>query len=121
MPEPSDVPGGVADERVAPDIMRYARCAAALEFHHLDPHDKEFSLAVGGVTRSLDRMRAEAKKCVLLCATFHAEVEAGYTPVAEHRASVLAEQLPGEDSNLQTLINSQVCCHYTTGECIAPE
>lgn len=48
-------------------------------------------------------------------------VEADYTLVAEHRASVLAEQLPGEDSNLQTLINSQVCCHYTTGECIAPE
>ncbi len=89
----------------------------ALQFHHLDPRTKEFSLAVAGVTRSLDRMRSEVAKCVLLCATCHAEVEAGYARVSERRA-LSASELPGEDSNLQTLINSQVCCHYTTGECI---
>lgn len=62
----------------------YARCVAALQFHHLDPRKKEFSLGVAGVTRSLDRARAEAKKCALLCANCHAEVGAGYTEVAEH-------------------------------------
>lgn len=97
----------------------YARCVAALQFHHLEPQKKEFSLAVAGVTRSIDRVRAEAAKCVLLCATCHAEVEAGYAQVAECRAPAAQPELPGEDSNLQTLINSQVCCHYTTGECIA--
>lgn len=99
----------------------YARCTAALHFHHLDPREKEFSLAVAGVTRSLNRVRSEAAKCVLLCATCHAEVEAGYAQVAECRALAAHQELPGEDSNLQTLINSQVCCHYTTGECIAAE
>ncbi len=58
---------------------------------------------------------------MLLCATCHAEVEAGYAQVAEHRVLPAQPELPGEDSNLQTLINSQVCCHYTTGECIAVE
>ena len=58
---------------------------------------------------------------MLLCATCHAEVEAGYAHVAERRALGAPKELPGEDSNLQTLINSQVCCHYTTGECIATE
>jgi hypothetical protein len=30
-----------------------------------------------GVTLSLARLRAEARKCVLLCGNCHAEVEAG--------------------------------------------
>ena len=38
---------------------------------------KEFALSPEGVTRSLERARAEARKCVLLCANCHAEVEAG--------------------------------------------
>ena len=38
---------------------------------------KSFSLAAGGLTRSLQRAREEAAKCVLLCANCHAEVEAG--------------------------------------------
>jgi hypothetical protein len=50
---------------------------AALEFHHLTPEEKAFSLSEEGVTRSLARARAEARKCVLLCANCHGEVEAG--------------------------------------------
>ncbi len=55
----------------------YSRCIAALEFHHLVPSEKSFSLSHRGVARSLDKARAEASKCVLLCADCHAEVEAG--------------------------------------------
>ncbi len=55
----------------------YNRCVAALQFHHVEPGDKSFELSRRGVTRSLERARAEAKKCVLLCANCHAEVEAG--------------------------------------------
>lgn len=60
-------------------LCGYHRCPAALQFHHLDPATKDYSLSHQGVTRSLARARAEAKKCVLLCATCHAEVEAGFT------------------------------------------
>ena len=55
----------------------YGACCAALQFHHVDPSTKSFSLSRDGVTRSLDRAREEARKCVLLCANCHAEVEAG--------------------------------------------
>jgi hypothetical protein len=48
-----------------------------LEFHHLDPGLKEFQLSHNGATRSLARSRAEARKCILLCANCHREVEAG--------------------------------------------
>lgn len=60
----------------------YDRSAAALHFHHLDPSTKAFSIAAAGMTRSLERARAESAKCVLLCANCHAEVEAGVTELS---------------------------------------
>lgn len=54
---------------------------AALEFHHLDPATKSFAVSAKGVTRSIDSLRAEAQKCVLLCANCHAMVEAGVADV----------------------------------------
>lgn len=54
---------------------------AALHFHHLDPSTKDFHISHAGFTRSLERMRAEAEKCVLLCANCHALVEAGVKKV----------------------------------------
>jgi transposase len=58
-------------------LCGYARCLSALEFHHLSRSEKQFSLSQRGVTRSIERARTEARKCVLLCANCHAEVEAG--------------------------------------------
>lgn len=55
----------------------YNRTATALQFHHLDPTQKEFALAKNGHTRSWDRVKAELDKCVLLCANCHAEVHEG--------------------------------------------
>jgi transposase len=58
-------------------LCGYERCIAALEFHHVDPSTKRFRLSHGG-TISLERLRKEAGKCVLLCSNCHAEVEAGF-------------------------------------------
>ncbi|HUB74807.1 MAG TPA: helix-turn-helix domain-containing protein [Solirubrobacteraceae bacterium] len=57
-------------------LCGYDRCVAALEFHHLDPAAKEFGIAQRGA-RSIDRLRIEVRKCVLLCSNCHAEVESG--------------------------------------------
>lgn len=62
-------------------LCGYDRCVAALEFHHLDPSEKRFALGSRGLGRSLADLRAEARKCVLLCSNCHAEVEAGYAVV----------------------------------------
>ena len=55
----------------------YADFVAVLQFHHVDPATKRFHLGREGVTRSLERARAEARKCVVLCPNCHAEVELG--------------------------------------------
>jgi transposase len=57
-------------------ICGYSRCLAALQFHHLDPSAKEFSVSRRGA-HSIAELRAEVHKCVLLCSNCHAEVEAG--------------------------------------------
>jgi transposase len=58
-------------------LCGYDRHIGALQFHHLDRGEKRFSLGERGLTRSLERCRQEATKCVLLCGNCHAEVEAG--------------------------------------------
>jgi transposase len=62
-------------------LCGYDRYAGALQFHHLDPSAKSFALSVQGVARSLEKARAEAAKCVLICANCHAEVEAGVATI----------------------------------------
>jgi transposase len=56
----------------------YSDSIGALQFHHVDPQTKSFGLGQAGLTRSLAAARAEAAKCVLLCARCHAEVEQGF-------------------------------------------
>jgi 5-methylcytosine-specific restriction endonuclease McrA len=58
-------------------ICGYDRCMEALEFHHLDPTKKDFGISNKGYTRSWEKVKAEADKCILLCANCHREVHAG--------------------------------------------
>jgi transposase len=58
-------------------LCGYARFPGALQFHHLQPTAKEFSVSRRGITRGIAEVREEARKCVLLCANCHAEVEGG--------------------------------------------
>jgi transposase len=62
-------------------LCGYGACAAALQFHHVDPTEKAFALSDDGVARNIRLARAEAAKCILLCANCHAEVEVGYRDV----------------------------------------
>lgn len=56
-------------------LCGYDRHEGALEFHHLDPSKKDFSIS--GKSHSFNRLLEEAKKCVLLCSNCHSEVHAG--------------------------------------------
>jgi hypothetical protein len=58
-------------------LCGYDRWVGALHFHHLEPGEKAFAISQEGAYRSLARARAEARKCALLCANCHAEVEGG--------------------------------------------
>ena len=55
-------------------ICGYNKCDEALEFHHLDPSQKEFGICSDGRTRSWDRIKEELSKCILVCANCHREI-----------------------------------------------
>jgi transcription elongation factor Elf1 len=48
---------------------------ACLDFHHLDPEQKEFNLAsMTSCGFALERVKAEIEKCVVLCKNCHAKL-----------------------------------------------
>lgn len=51
----------------------YDKCIAALEFHHINSNEKEFSIAQTK-SQSWSRIKPELDKCVLLCANCHREI-----------------------------------------------
>ncbi len=52
----------------------YSRCFSALEFHHIMPENKERDVHDFRFYR-WEKFWKEAKKCILLCANCHREVE----------------------------------------------
>jgi hypothetical protein len=59
-------------------LCGYDRCLRALDFHHLDPATKRFTIA-GGHTRSWASLRTELDKCMLVCSNCHIELEQAAT------------------------------------------
>jgi hypothetical protein len=60
-------------------LCGYDRCIVSLQFHHVDPAQKEFALSTAN-GRSLAAFQREGRKCVLVCANCHGEIESGMTP-----------------------------------------
>ena len=64
-------------------ICLYNKYHGALEFHHLEPLEKDFAISGNGACRSWQKIQEELDKCVLLCSNCHKEVHAGLTQLVE--------------------------------------
>lgn len=64
-------------------LCGYNRCQAALDFHHVDPTQKEFGISMDGITRSWERVLKELDKCVLVCSNCHREIHVGIMQPSE--------------------------------------
>ena len=58
-------------------LCGYDKCPAALDFHHPDGREKDFSISS---KTSWKAIQTELSKCDLLCANCHREVHAGWHP-----------------------------------------
>ena len=58
-------------------VCGYDKYVGALEFHHINPEEKDFGIASKGYTYSWDKVKKEIDKCVLICANCHREIHAG--------------------------------------------
>ena len=54
----------------------YDKCEGALQFHHRDPEEKDFTLSHINLSKnfSMEALLKEVDKCDLLCANCHAEI-----------------------------------------------
>jgi hypothetical protein len=55
----------------------YKKCNSALEFHHLDPSKKDFSISRARLTTFGKKVKAELDKCMIVCANCHREIHEG--------------------------------------------
>ncbi len=53
----------------------YNKCQASLEFHHLDPSKKDFT--IGHNNKAFKNIKSELDKCILLCRNCHGEIHYG--------------------------------------------
>jgi hypothetical protein len=66
-------------------ICSYNKCPEALELHHINPAEKEFSFgSIRSSPKKLEVIKEEIKKCILLCSNCHREVHAGLTNIPEN-------------------------------------
>ena len=57
-------------------ICGYDKCDNALEFHHRDTSQKDFSISDRNLILDWDLIKLELDKCDLVCANCHREIHA---------------------------------------------
>lgn len=78
----------------------YNKCIEALEFHHLNPDEKDFGVSCGS-TRSLKKLKTEVDKCIMVCANCHREIH------AEERERQILEREKNKIDNEVTFFEEQ--------------
>lgn len=77
----------------------YNKCLGALEFHHLDPNEKDFEISQSRY-KNEDEIKAELAKCILLCSNCHRETHYDYT----------LEQVSYNKIYTETLLENIITC-----------
>lgn len=64
-------------------ICGYDKCIQSLEFHHIDPKEKDFTIS--GKTKAFDKMKKEIDKCMLVCSNCHSEIHCGMVDISKYQ------------------------------------
>lgn len=95
----------------------YDRCIDALEFHHRDSSQKDFSISERGYTRSWASVRRELDKCVILCANCHRETHALQQLAAPAGNGGVTSGLIQGTRNASGVGNPELSARVFGGEC----
>lgn len=64
----------------------YDKCTQALEFHHLDPTQKDTIISSDSIT--MEKAIKESKKCILICSNCHKEFHANLWTLEELKEEI---------------------------------
>lgn len=73
------------------EICGYDKCLNALDFHHINKEEKNFALNSSNYNKSIELLKKEVDKCILVCANCHREIH--YQENEQRRKEIL-ENLP---------------------------
>ena len=69
----------------------YNKCHSALELHHLNPQEKDFTIS-DNVNKAWEKVKIELSKTILVCANCHREIHAGLIDVTNFKTSYIPER-----------------------------
>lgn len=55
-------------------ICGYNKCLGALDFHHVNPNEKDFAISDSNIYKNMDKLKQEVDKCILVCSNCHREI-----------------------------------------------
>lgn len=73
-------------------LCGYNKTQTALEFHHLRPEDKLYSIGAAGLCHKIEDDIAEIKKCILVCANCHREIHDGFYELPELQSKQIYDE-----------------------------
>ena len=73
-------------------ICGYNKCEAALDFHHLDSTQKDFTISKARVCSFNEKVKLELDKCILLCANCHRELHFNEVEVINYIPEIKTKQ-----------------------------
>ena len=76
----------------------YNKCVKALEFHHLNPDNKDFTVSSYSKL-SWDKVQKELDKCAMVCANCHREIH--HTIYLDNLNSLISDVNPPSDTRLK--------------------
>jgi len=115
-------------------ICGYDRCLSSLEFHHINPNEKEITLSKSIL--SWDKTKEELKKCICVCANCHREIHDGIIKIDDtkqyfndiiadgydptHKKTKIYDKCPicGKDKLITRKYCSTKCANKNNHKCI---
>lgn len=75
-------------------ICGYNKYNGALDFHHIDPNEKSFTIGSYGHCRAWKKVQKELDKCILLCSNCHKELHGGLITVdMSHQKTIIIKEI----------------------------
>lgn len=96
----------------------YDKCISALEFHHINPNEKDFTIAKN-TNKAWNLVKEEIKKCLLVCANCHREIHSDLLDISNLMPAYDEEKANIIDKQLSELKTKTVFYCKTCGEIVS--
>ena len=95
-------------------LCGYDKCSSALELHHLNPNEKDFTIGTN-TNISWEKAKTEIQKCILVCSNCHREIHAGLITetLSSSYQSDIADEITQEVNAIKYGINGDGKNHCT--------